>query len=299
MTPEDAQTYEQIIGYYRQRGDEKKVAQWLEKFLQVFPGQIDALLESAHVAFKKDAMQKALRFLDTALQHDPLNENARNMKMNIHIISALKRIKQGKFALVRKDFELARSLLTEKLKTGRLQITWGMAEIAMDDKERGHSLIKEGIQMGKDSTRAYFQIPIDASLWGVSEREIAPYKKIFEKKLLQKPSAEEVRQLVRLALSYFQAGLEILPETRKKMGTIAPIMEKAIRQCQFSEDDMLEICHYLAIVQLYPLLVRYAREGKKLYSQNLRFRFYALIGRAQGKASFFQGIRSSYAVCGP
>ncbi|MEW6378063.1 MAG: hypothetical protein AB1611_00495 [bacterium] len=281
--PQDIQTYQQVIDYYRQRGRKKEVTEWLEKFIQVFPGQIDALIELAIDAFNRKAMQKALRFLDAALQHDPLNEKARDLKIMIHIISAHQRIWKKKFALARKDFGYAQTLLTSKTNNGRLQVTWGMAEIIMADKTRGHSLIREGIQLGRDGVGIYFHIFIEANLWGIPDSEIAPYKEVLDRKLRQEPTAEEIRQLIHLGLAYFRSGIKVQPDTRKRIGIVGPFVEKAIHKIQSTESELLEICHFLAMVRLYPLLVHYAREAEKRFSQNLRFRFYALVGRSQGK----------------
>ncbi|MFH0926477.1 MAG: hypothetical protein V1872_12765 [bacterium] len=281
--PADEQTYQKLINFYRKTGEEKEAIKWLEGLLKVFPDHVATLLEVATIAFRRKAIQKSLSFLDKALKYDPLNVKARHLKVSIHIYSAFQRFQQKKFKLVEKDFEDAQALLISKTDTNKFQITRGLAEIAMGEKEKGYAFIDEAVQIANNSFDAYFQVLIESSIWGIAEELVTPYLKVFEERLNGDPQVLEIKRLMNLALSYFQSeGLPIQFNTRKKMRYIKPYLERAVNLLQFSEGEILEICNYLAIVRLYPLLVHYAREGRKKYGENCRLRFYAFVGRSKG-----------------
>ncbi|MGA1795332.1 MAG: hypothetical protein ACMUIL_05665 [bacterium] len=280
--PGDVQTYRKIVDYYKECGDKKNVAKWLERLIQVCPGDMEAVLEAASLAFMRKSFQKSLRFLERALHHDPLNEKARRLKIAIHIVSAHQRFRQKKYNLARRDFERAGSIITSQSKNGRFEIIRGIGEMAMGDEKRGRDLIERGLTLQGDNPCRYFRIPIEGSIWEVPEDKIAPYHECLRTMLQGQPTIEQVGQLLDIAFSCFLTYMEIPIHTRRKMGIIGPYLDRALRRCMFSEEDLQDICHFLAIVHLHPLLVRYAGEGKRRYPENRRFRFYSLIGRHRG-----------------
>lgn len=285
--PLDAETYEKIIAFYQQNEQDQQVSKWTEKFLKVFPDNIDTILSAATMAFQKKNFQKSLSLLDKALMYDPLNRKARELKISIHLSSAQKRMAQKKSILAGKDFKLASSLLTQTMRPGKVHIIWGVAEIALGDKEKGRILLQEGVQLAGEDVAAYFHIILEAASKRIPDNNdlIALHRKTLEEKLQIQPTPEKVKALVHLPAVIFEGNKETYPSIRKKMQIIGAYLEKAIHHCRLSEDDLADISHYLAIARLYPLLVQYAKEGIKRFKGNPRFYFFSLIGQMKGGAN--------------
>ncbi|MGA1867959.1 MAG: tetratricopeptide repeat protein [bacterium] len=280
--PTEKEIYEKIIQFYKTHNNQKHAQKWTEKLLHVFPDNSDALLSLSKFAFQRKAFQKARQYLDKLLQFDPLNEKALHQKITIHIHSARERITKKKFTLARKDFQIASSLSYSPKRRGTVHIIWGIAEIAMEDEEKGHALIQEGLQSVQNDTFAYFYTLLEGVNWHISGKTLSAYFEVLEKRLEQKPSIKDVSNLITLPFAMVCDNQSLSPPLRKEMKIIGPYLEKAMHHLTFSEEELLDICHYLASAQLYPLLLQYARCGTKKYSRNPRFLFFSYIGRNKG-----------------
>ncbi len=276
--PYHIETYNRLINLNKEMKDKKETIKWTEKLLEKFPDDIPALLEASSMAYERRAFKKAIDYLDHILEFDPINREARDKKIDIHITKARKHIKEKKFHLSRKEFAAAVTLERVGERNGSVRIKWGLMEILAGETEKGKEMIKEGIESAGSSLSALFLINIEAKRMGISQLLYKEYTTELEKYLKSKVERDGVLELLKIAIPY--VDIDYVGKNIDKKTTIE-YLKRAIK-CSFNEADILTICLYLDKVKEYKQLKEFANKGMTLYRESNMFLYYYIWGKYKG-----------------
>lgn len=276
--PHDRETYDRIINVYKRINDKKQINKWVDKLLGRFPGDVPALLLASEVSFAKKAYKKSTGYLDHILEIDPINKDARERKIYIHITKARKDMSAGRFHLARKEFIAASAIEREGERDGSLQVKRGLMEYLDGDAAAGKILLDEGFSLAGSGAGAAFLINIEGKRIGVLPDSYKIYSDLLKKLLKSKPKTGDVMEMIKIVIPYSGVHYPGKPEDEI---IINMYLQNALK-CDYKEAEFLTICMYLQTITEYILLKKYAKKALKQYPERPALIYYQLLGKCNG-----------------
>jgi tetratricopeptide (TPR) repeat protein len=277
--PYDKPTYDTIIEYYQEISDKKNIKKWIDKLIEHFPEDTSALYCAAQSYFDRKAYKKSVSFLERILKIDPINKEAREKKIAVHITKARNDIEKKKFHLARKEFEAAALCGKGKSKHyGSTLIKWGTMELLAQDTEKGYDLLREGFTLEDSGIGAALVVHIESQRVGLSPSVYKDYDD-FLKRLLKDYKPEYAMELVDKMLPYIQINYD---GKNSDIKAVQSYLKKTLKH-SFTSSELLQICLYLFMTYDFTLLKKYSERGKKQYPEINLFTYYFILGKCKGE----------------
>ena len=270
--PYDIDSYKKLLECYTNNKQASK--KWSDKFLKYYPDNLDALLLASDNALKRHAYKNALKFLETALEYDPINIEVVHKKIFIHVTKAQKHIIEKKYHLARNEFKNAAETEYNIEKDGTLRIKWGLLEILDNNIEEGNKLLDEGSGYISNFLKYSFIRHIEAKKMNLPAKALKEYEKKFIVALREKHSIENVSSLIQVISDYFLSTTSY-PQIEQDIKIIVKYI-KVFSKSRLIEIELLTICEFLYIISENGILEKYAETGRKKYPKSVMFIYYLI-----------------------
>lgn len=168
--PDDYQSYFQVIAYFRKHtGSGKELNLWVNKMLDRFPQDIDALTFAINIEVEGEVYAKVSEYAERLLKIDPLNSFAKQALLSNFLTRVRQLIKGKKYLLVEKKIEQAERWELSQGEAIKIQLMKGFLCFATQGKEQGWQLIEQALKrLNGDPINVKFQAIVEAQLTGLS-----------------------------------------------------------------------------------------------------------------------------------
>jgi tetratricopeptide (TPR) repeat protein len=281
LDPDDKPSHLKLIGRYKsmpEKSGQKPYYRWVETAVSRFPEDSEVLLQATEAAVARRSFKKAAGYAQRLLRLDPINSTARRVLIQAHLSHARKLIAAGRFDLARQEFSEAAGLEREGMRSGVVQMGWGMMETLAGRAQEGDALIEQGLQLAGSGVLAHFKLAVESLRLKLSPQRQKAFQECLRENAKAGAGKSEVLALIGLVNGYLAEDVKGLD---KVLGVlVAPLTAAA--QESYSEEEMRAICDGWQRAGHHRLLETYATAALKRWKQSPVFVYYQVFARAKG-----------------
>ncbi len=276
--PDDRDTYLQLAALCKEAGEDKDYYQWVERAVKQFPDDPLVLMAAVATATARKSYKKAAGFAERVLELDPINTQARQVLINLHLSHARKQIIAGKYALAEKELNSASQLERDNARSGVIEINRGLLAGRQHQQEPMHSALKEGLRLAGSPVLGWLRLAVEAD-----RLKLDPT--VFQREMgMGDPrkftvSRADLMTLTQWVNSLREGGVDAI---RSILEDLEKPLKRAIKELN-KEEDLLTVCECLHEAPHYELLEYAATGALQHYPDRPLFIYYQVYGRAEGE----------------
>lgn len=275
--PSDLRTHEKLLDLMAEERDLQQAEREANAILERWPAHVSSLLLLGMAAMKRDAFRKALKFLNRARQSDPFDNRIPEQMRRCYLLSALRRLEQGKLDLARQDYEQAEPLSESGADRSLVYCKRAALEWLAGDAAQGEAYLERALSAGTAPVAVYLQLVVELERAGVPVEVRRRFEAALSAEWKCPATAEGAMSMVTLMRALDAEEIDY-PSRQDHERALQDYLRTSCKKVTFSEEQMLEICKYLEEAEAWRTLETLAWQGAKRFRENYRFALF--VGRS-------------------
>jgi len=268
LAPDRLKTYESLVQYHVDRGDDPRAARAAERLLERFPDHAPTLQQLGEIRLRGQEYSEAVRLFLQALKAKPLDHGLRHHTGYAYLCNARSLAEAGSFDEARAGYQAALTYGDGEDRASAL-CKWAACELKAGDERRAKELLKEAEALAGDPLPIAYSMLIEATRLQLPQALKTRFNKQFNACLANPVSARAAVAIACTAAA--QSAAEVTyrgQKTHEKK--VLVYLEQALK-VQLSAADLKAISVALLSMRALTLLRKFTKRGRSLFPANPHF----------------------------
>lgn len=265
LAPDQLEPYERLFHFYQQEDKPKKAEKAARQLLERFPNHLPTLEGLADLRAREHDHAEAVRLLQQALQHNPLDRRLRLKLGTAHLFHARTLAEAGRFDDARAEYRTSFALNQEN--EASVLCKWAACEFKAGDNDRAEELIRQALAKSGTHLATAYSMLIETIRLKLPRTLKTRFDQEFTQALAEEPTAVGAVAIAETAGTHRLADVTYFGQkTHEKK--VFGYLDRARRGVTFTEEQLEAICTNLLPLGGTKLLRAYVQLGQRHFPAN-------------------------------
>jgi tetratricopeptide (TPR) repeat protein len=265
LAPDQLEPYEKLFHYYQQEDKPKKAEKAARQLLERFPNHLPTLEGLADLRARGHDHAEAVRLLQKAVQHNPLDRRLRLKLGTAHLFNARTLAEAGRFDDARAEYRTSLALNQEN--EASVLCKWAACEFKAGDNDRAKELIRQALAKAGTHLATAYSMLIETIRLKLPRTLKARFNQEFTQALAEPPTAVGAVAVAETAGSHRLADVTYFGQkTHEKK--VFGYLDRARRTVTFTDEQLEAICTNVLPLGATKLLRAYVQLGQRHFPAN-------------------------------
>ena len=265
LAPDQLEPYEKLFHFYQQEDKLKKAEKAARQLLERFPNHLPTLQGLAGLRGRAHDYAEAVRLLQQALQHNPLDRRLRLELGSAHLFNARTVAEEGRFDDARAEYRT--SLAFNQENEDSVLCKWAACEFKAGDNNRAEELIQQALAKAGTHLATGYSMLIETIRLKLPRALKNRFDQEFTQALAEPPTAVGAVAVADTAGSHRLADVTYFGQKTHEKKVLG-YLDKARRTVSFTEQQLEEICTNLLALEAIKLVRSYVQLGQRQFPAN-------------------------------
>lgn len=279
LDPDDRTSYLKLAELARGRVDSRAEYEVMARAAKQFPADVEILLLTGDVAYRKKTPKEAAKHARTVLKQDSRNFRARSLLLMSHVAMARQQVKRGRHHLAHDTLRGVESQMPSGEFRAIHELVRGLIFLSEKNRDQAHHHLGHAIETLGNGLDTRFRFLVHGRRMHLKQATLTrTYNQLSPARQEPTPTPETLMRLARLIKALLVDGDEDILDTLDQLQK--PLKE--VSRLRLQETEFHTLLDTLFDVEHYALLARFAQTATRVYPENPRFIYYEIFGQLRG-----------------